>query len=94
MRLYLVLDSGPAVSNEIAKVEIHYVPLYDLIKGRKTILISFQQKPPFLSGLFPLSWQEVIDGAKRKSCRDSRGSVVWRGHAVGEGVAGRDRGRH
>lgn len=33
MRLYLVLDSGPVVSNEIAKVEIHYALLYDLIKG-------------------------------------------------------------
>lgn len=55
MRLYLVLDSGPVVSNERAKVGIHYAPLYDLIKGRKTILISFQQKPSFLSGLFPLS---------------------------------------
>lgn len=95
MRLYLVLDSSPAVCNEIAKVEIHYVLLYDLIKGRKTILISFQQKPPFLSGLFPLSWQEVSGGgAERNSCRDSRGSVVRRGRAVWEGVTVRDRGRH
>lgn len=71
MRLYLGLDSGAAVSNEIAKVEIHYAPLYDLIKGGETILISFQQKSPFLSGLFPLSWREVSGAAKRNSCRDS-----------------------
>lgn len=80
MRLYLVPDSSSVVSNEIAKVEIHYAPLYDLIKGRKTILISFQQKPSFLSGLFPLSWQEVSGGAKLNSCCDSRGSVARRGH--------------
>lgn len=82
MRLYLGLDSGAAVSNEIAKVEIHYAPLYDLIKGRKTILISVQQKASPLSGLFPLSWREVSGGAGRNSCRDHRGSVARRGEAV------------
>lgn len=44
MRLYLGLDNMTALSNEIAKVEIHYVPHYDLIKLHKMILIFLQQR--------------------------------------------------
>lgn len=44
MRLYLGLDNTAALSNEIAKVEIHYVPLYDLIKRHKMILIFPRQR--------------------------------------------------
>lgn len=48
MRLYLVLDSSPAVSNEIAKVEIHYVPLYDLIKEAQNDINFLPTKAPLL----------------------------------------------
>lgn len=44
MRLYLGLDNMTALSNEIAKVEIHYVLHYDLIKLHKMILIFLQQR--------------------------------------------------
>lgn len=44
MRLYLGLDNMTALSNEIGKVEIHYVLHYDLIKLHKMILIFLQQR--------------------------------------------------
>lgn len=53
MRLYLGLDSMTALSNEIAKVEIHYLPHYDLIKLHKMILIFPSTKGSFICGLFP-----------------------------------------
>ncbi len=46
MRLYLGLDNMPALSNEIVKVEIHYLPHYDLIKLHKMLLILLQQRAP------------------------------------------------
>lgn len=39
MRLYLGLDNMTALTNEIAKVEIHYLPHYDLIKLHRTVSI-------------------------------------------------------
>lgn len=42
MRLYLGLDNMTVVSNETAKVGIHYLLHYDLIKLHKIILIILQ----------------------------------------------------
>ena len=64
MRLYLGLDNMTARSNETAKVEIYYLPDYDLIKLHKTMFIWLQQRaPPYLA--FP-PW----------ACR--RSVVLWR----------------
>ena len=46
MRLYLGLDSMTAMSDEMPKVEVHYVLHYDLIKLHKIILIFLQQGTP------------------------------------------------
>lgn len=46
MRLYLGHDSMTAMSDEIPKVEVHYVLHYDLIKLHKIILICLQQGTP------------------------------------------------
>lgn len=46
MRLYLGLDSMTVMSDEIPKVEVHYVLLYDLIKLHKIILIFLQRGTP------------------------------------------------
>lgn len=59
MRLYLGLDSMTALSNEIAKVEIHYLPHYDLIKLHKMILIFPRQRAHSYAAFSPLSLHEV-----------------------------------
>ena len=59
MRLYLGLDSMTARCNETAKVEIYYLPDYDLIKLDKMMLILLQQRAPSYLALSPLSLQEV-----------------------------------
>lgn len=53
MRLYLGLDNVTALTNEIAKVKIHYLPHYDLIKLHRIIFIS-PTKGSSKCGLFPL----------------------------------------
>lgn len=59
MRLYLGLDSMTAMSDEIPKVGIHYVPHYDLIKLHKIISIF----PPARGPLFYLaSPLEPVEG--------------------------------
>lgn len=60
MRLYLGLDNMGALSNEIAKVEIHYLPHYDLIKLRKIILIFPRQRAPSYLAFPPFSLDEVM----------------------------------
>lgn len=59
MRLYLGLDNITALSNEIAKVEIHYALHYDLIKPHKIILIFFSNKELLNIWPFPVSLHEV-----------------------------------
>lgn len=59
MRLYLGPDNMTALSNEIAKVEIHYLPHYDLIKLHGIILIFLQQRAPSYLAFSPLSLNEV-----------------------------------
>ena len=59
MRLYLGPDNMTALSNEIAKVEIHYLPHYDLIKLHRIILIFLQQRAPSYLAFSPLSLNEV-----------------------------------
>lgn len=44
MRLYLELHNMTAMSNEIAKVGIHYMPHYDLFKLHGIILIFLRQR--------------------------------------------------
>ena len=52
MRLYLGLDNMTALSNEIAKVKIHYLPHYDLIKLHEIILIFLTQRAPSYLAFF------------------------------------------
>ncbi len=59
MRLYLGLDNMTALSNEIVKVEIHYLPHYDLIKLLEIILIFLQQRAPSYLAFSPMSLHEV-----------------------------------
>lgn len=59
MRLYLGLDNMTALSNEIAKVEIHYLQHYDLIKPHKIILIFFSNKELLNIWPFPMSLHEL-----------------------------------
>lgn len=66
MRLYLGLDNMTALSNEIGKVEIHYLPHYDLIKLHKMILILLRQRAPSYLAFSSLSLQEV--GVLLKNC--------------------------
>lgn len=60
MRLYLGLDNTTALSNEIAKVEIHYLPHYDLIKLHKIIFIFLGQRTPSYLAFSTLSLHEVM----------------------------------
>lgn len=59
MSLYLELDNMTALSNEIAKVEIHYLPHYDLIELHKMILIPVLQRAHSYQAFSSLSLQEV-----------------------------------
>lgn len=52
MRLYLEPHNMTAMSNEIAKVGIHYLPRYDLFKLHGIILI-FLAKGFLICGLSP-----------------------------------------
>lgn len=46
MRLYLGLDNMTSMSNETAKVKIHYLPHYDLIKLHGIIFIFLSHGAP------------------------------------------------
>lgn len=68
MRLYLGLDNMTAQSNEIVKVEIYYLPHYDLIKLHKMMLIFVQQRTPSYLAFSPLSLHEVGCDTEKLLC--------------------------
>jgi len=61
MRLYLGLDIMTALSNDIAQVEIHYLPHYDLIKLHGITRIFLWQRVPLHLAFYSSCMNAVSD---------------------------------